>query len=182
MRRLVLGLALFCGALQAAGPSAPPGRFDAAFVETRSIPGFTAPLVSHGRLQFDPAQGMRWEILQPYHYVFEMDGKQAHEELPDGTRRDLDPADTPWLAAVEHIFVSALSGDRSELESYFTVTSTPKAKGESVGLTPKPGPIANAISRIQVTESAPGRPEHLEIFEVSGGHMDIRFTPATTAP
>jgi hypothetical protein len=109
-----------------------------------------------------------------------MNGKQAHEELPDGTRRDLDPDQTPWLAAVEHIFISALSGDRIQLQSYFSVDAKPAGAGDEMTLTPKPGPIANAIKTIEVTESSPGRPQHLEIFETSGGHMDIRFTPRAT--
>jgi hypothetical protein len=108
-----------------------------------------------------------------------MNGKQSHEELPDGTTRQLDPDKTPWLAAVEHIFISALAGDHSDLERYFVVAVTPLAVGERISLTPKPGPMADAIVSIQVTETAPGHPERLEIKETSGGLMDIRFSPVT---
>jgi hypothetical protein len=163
----------------AATTAAPPASFAADFVQTRSLPGFSTPLVSHGDMGYNAARGFHWEITAPYHYLFEMNGKQAHEELPDGSKHDLDPDQTPWLAAVEHIFISALSGDRAQLQSYFNVVSKPAdGGGDELTLTPKPGAIANAISRIEVTESAPGRPQHLEIFETSGGHMDIRFTPA----
>lgn len=167
---------LFTSAVLAT-PALPPASFSASFVQTREVQGFSTPLVSHGNMSYDKARGFHWEITQPYHYLFEMNGKQAHEELPDGTQRDLDPEQTPWLAAVEHIFISALSGDRHELESYFSVESKPSGAGSFLVLAPKAGAIANAIKRIEVTESAPGRPQHLEIFETSGGHMDIRFTP-----
>jgi hypothetical protein len=173
-------LLLSAGTVLAATPGLPPSSFSASFVQTREVPGFGTPLVSHGNMSYDKAKGFHWEITQPYHYVFEMNGRQAHEELPDGTKRDLDPEQTPWLAAVEHIFISALSGDRQELESYFSVDAKPAGAGDQMTLAPKAGAIANAIKRIEVTESAPGRPQHLEIFETSGGHMDIRFTP--TAP
>jgi Outer membrane lipoprotein carrier protein LolA len=180
MRLSLAGLLLAAGAAAAATPALPPASFSASFVQTREVQGFATPLVSHGNMSYDKAKGFHWEINQPFHYLFEMNGKQAHEELPDGTQRDLDPDQTPWLAAVEHIFISALSGDRHELESYFSVESKPTGSGNQLTLTPKPGPIGNAIKRIEVTESAPGRPQHLEIFENSGGHLDIRFTP--TAP
>jgi hypothetical protein len=153
--------------------------FDSTFVQTRNLPGFSTPLISHGSMRFDNVHGFHWEITAPYHYVFEMNGKQAHEELPDGSTRRLDPDQTPWLAAVEHIFISALSGDQTDLERYFAVSVTPLATGERISLTPKPGPMADAIVSIQVTESAPGHPERLEIKETSGGFMDIRFSPAT---
>ncbi|HEY3645795.1 MAG TPA: outer membrane lipoprotein carrier protein LolA [Gammaproteobacteria bacterium] len=180
-KRLTLTTLLFAaGSALAATPALPPASFSASFVQTREVQGFSTPLVSHGNMSYDKAKGFHWEITQPYHYVFEMNGKQAHEELPDGSKRDLDPEQTPWLAAVEHIFISALSGDRRELESYFNVESKPAGTGDQMTLSPKAGAIANAIKRIEVTESAPGRPQHLEIFETSGGHMDIRFTP--TAP
>ena len=172
---LTLTILLFSVAAFAAGPT-PPASFSASFVQTRSLPGFDAPLVSHGNMRYDKRQGFHWEITAPYHYLFEMNGKLAHEQLPDGTQRDLDPDQTPWLAAVEHIFISALSGDRAELEAYFSVVQQPATGGEQLTLTPKPSAIAKAIIRIQVLESGPGQPQHLEIFETSGGHMDIRFT------
>lgn len=178
--KMVIGLpvlTLVAGTVLAAAPALPPARFAASFVQTREVPGFATPLVSRGNMSYDKLKGFHWEITQPYHYLFEMNGKQAHEALPDGTQRDLDPDQTPWLAAVEHIFISALSGDRHELESYFSVESRPAGTGNQLSLTPKAGAIAGAIKRIEVTESAPGRPQHLEIFETSGGHMDIRFTP-----
>ena len=174
--------ALLCGVLMsvtAAGTqvAAAPTAFAADFVQTRSLPGFNTPLVSHGVLRFDPARGFRWEITSPYHYVFEMNGQAASEQLPDGTVRKLDPNQTPWLAAVEHIFVGALSGNASELQRYFQVSVQALAHGRRVTLTPKPGPLTDAIVRIQVLESPPGRPEQLDINESSGGHMQIRFTP-----
>ena len=181
--RALLPLLVLCLA-PLARADAPPAGFAARFVQTRTMPGFDTPIVSRGNMSYDKATGFHWEITRPYHYLFEMNGKQAHEQLPDGTQRDLDPDQTPWLAAVEHIFISALSGDRSKLETYFSVVEKPAAQGEDVTLTPKPGPIAEAIQRIEVEESAPGQPRHLQIFETSGGHMDIRFSPlaATAKP
>ena len=175
---LWLGLAAL--AAQAAD-APPPGDFAADFVQTRTLPGFNARLVSHGKLRVDHMRGFRWEITSPYHYVFEMNGKDADEELPDGTSRHLDPDQTPWLAAVEHIFVSALAGNRTDLERYFTITVTPTAGGQQVLLNPKPGPMASAIVSITVTETSPGHPERLVIAETSGGSMEIRFSPETRA-
>ena len=177
MRTLALFASLLLSASLGQAADVPPAGFAASFVQTRTVPNFDTPIVSRGNMSYDKAKGFHWEITQPYHYLFEMNGKQAREELPDGTKRDLDPDQTPWLAAVEHIFIGALSGDRSQLQAYFSVVQKPSAHGEDLTLTPKPGAIANAISRIEVEESAPGRPQHLQIFENSGGHMDIRFTP-----
>ena len=177
--RVLLSLLALCLASPVRA-DAPPAGFAASFVQTRTVPDFDTPIVSHGNMSYDAAHGFHWEITQPYHYLFEMNGKQAHEQLPDGTQRDLDPDQTPWLAAVEHIFISALSGDRSQLQAYFSVVEKPAAQGRDLTLTPKPGPIAQAIDRIEVEESAPGQPRHLQIFESSGGHMDIRFTPSAS--
>jgi len=179
--RVLTSIVCLCIAT-AVSAEAPPAGFAASFVQTRTVPNFDTPIISRGNMRYDKMQGFHWEITAPYHYLFEMNGKQAHEELPDGTKRDLDPDQTPWLAAVEHIFISALSGDRAELLAYFSVVSTPAADGTHLTLTPKPGAIASAISRIEVEESAPGQPRHLQIFETSGGHMDIRFSPLAAKP
>lgn len=178
--RAMLSLLFLC-AMAARAADSPPASYAADFVQTRSLPGFDTAITSRGNLSYDKARGFHWEITFPYHYLFEMNAGKAREELPDGSQRALDPAQTPWLAAVQHIFVSALSGDQAELAAYFQVAVKPAGEGRQVTLSPKPGAIANAISRIEVTESGPGRPEHLEIFETSGGHMDIRFTPRAAA-
>lgn len=171
----VLGL---WAAPAAADPPDTITRFDSKFVQTRSLPGFSAPLTSHGVMRFDKQHGFHWEITDPYHYVFEMNGAGASETLPDGSVRQLDPAETPWLAAVQHIIVNALSGDRSDLQRYFQVVVTPLPQGERVDLTPRQGPMSEAIVDIRVTESAPGHPQLIEIKETSGDHMDIRFIPS----
>lgn len=173
---LVILLLAGISGVHAAAPAA--GNFQANFVETRTLPGFDTPLISHGRVQFN-AGGFRWEITAPYHYLFEMHGGQAQEQLPDGQVRKFDPAQTPWLIAVKQLLASALSGNRAELQKYFQVETTPQSQGQRVLLAPKPGVLAQAIQGIEVTESAPGHPEQLVIQETGGGRLDIRFTPAT---
>lgn len=173
---------LAAGAVHAATTPRVPAAFSARFVETRTLPGFDTPLVSHGVLRVDAVHGFRWEITAPYHYLFEMDGAEAREQLPDGSVRQLDPEQAPWLAAVEQIFVGALSGNTARLQRYFEVHVQPLARGRQIMLTPRPGPLSRAIARIQVVESAPGRPEQIDIRESSGGSLQLRFTPISPPP
>ncbi|MDE2139744.1 MAG: outer membrane lipoprotein carrier protein LolA, partial [Gammaproteobacteria bacterium] len=175
---------LAAGAAHAATTPRVPAAFSARFVETRTLPGFDTPLISHGVLSVDATHGFRWEITAPYHYLFEMNGAQAREQLPDGSVRQLDPEQAPWLAAVEQIFVSALSGNMAQLQRYFDVHLQPLARGRQITLTPRPGPgpLSQAIARIQVVESAPGRPEQIDIRETSGGSLQLRFTPTGPPP
>ena len=53
------------GARAADAVPATPDHFDSKFVQTRSLPGFSAPLVSHGVMRFDKQHGFYWEITQP---------------------------------------------------------------------------------------------------------------------
>lgn len=175
MKRLLLSMLLLGCATRSWAVDPAAAGFDSRFVQTRKLPGFSTPLVSHGVMRFDPAHGFYWEITDPYRYVFDMDGDAASETLPDGTTRKLDPSQTPWLAAVRHIIVTSLSGDREGLARYFDINVTPLPKGERVDLKPKPGPMAEAILAIHVTESAPGHPLEIAIDETSGDRMDIRF-------
>lgn len=178
LKTWMAALLLACAAPLALAATPPaPSNFAATFVETRTLPGFKQPLTSHGVLRFSRDGGFHWEITKPYHYVFEMHDGKASEVLPDGTRRVLKPGQTPWLKAVQRIFVGALSGNRAQLTHYFHVQVKPLAHGRHVTLTPKPGAMAKVIKRIEVTESAPGQPQRLSIDEASGGHMSIRFTP-----
>lgn len=175
MKRLLLSMLLLCCTVRSWAADPAPAGFDSKFVQTRKLPGFNTPLVSHGVMRFDAAHGFYWEITDPYRYVFDMNGGAASETLPDGTTRKLDPAQTPWLAAVQHIIVTSLSGDREGLARYFEISVAPLPKGERVDLKPKSGPMAEAILAIHVTESTPGHPLEIAIDETSGDRMDIRF-------
>lgn len=165
-----------CSVAVAATPAAPPA-LKLSFVETRTLSGFTTPLISHGVLSVDAAHGFRWEITAPYHYVFEMHGGAAQEQLPDGSVRQLDPEQAPWLAAMEQIFMGAVSGDVAQLQRYFELKIAPLAQGRRITLTPKPGALSQAITQIQVTETATGHPRQIDIRETSGGGMQLRFAP-----
>ncbi len=173
--RAFIVLALMLLATGALAGRAPIRHFESKFVQKRTLPGFDKPIVSRGTLRFSAAGGFHWEVTSPYHYVFEMHDDRAREQLPDGTTRELSADQTPWLKAVEHIFVGALTGDRAELERYFNVEMKQVEAGRKIILTPKPGPMAKRIARITVIASAPGVPERLEIREKSGARMTIRF-------
>jgi hypothetical protein len=174
IRNIVLLLLLL---LSPALYAQPPRTFAADFVQTRTLPGFDQPIVSHGQLRYSAADGFRWEVAKPYHYLFQMRGALAHEQLPDGSERDLRPEQTPWLKIVQQVFVHALAGDQEKLRQYFDLRITPLDAGRRVELTPHAEAMAKVIRRIVVIESAIGEPRQLDIDEAGGGHMDIRFTP-----
>lgn len=151
----------------------PPKSFSARFIETRTLPGFNQPLVSRGQVAFSRVRGVLWEVTAPYHYVFKMGPSGVEEQLPDGSVRRLDAEHAPWLAVVRHIFISALTGDTSDLKHYFDVRITALKVGRRIELNPKPGPMAEAITHISVIEA--GTPQFLRIDEASGGRIDIHF-------
>ncbi len=179
---------LFAVLVSAAGPMAlaaqgNTGIFSARFVETRTLPGFDQPLVSHGNVRVGPGHRFHWEVTAPYHYRFDMHDGTAVEKLPDGTQRTLRPDQTPWLEAVERLFTSALAGNVAALRQHFSVAIKPLGKGRHVTLIPKSGSaMARVVARIEVTENAQGHPSHLVIVDSTGAHMDIRFQPMDTPP
>ncbi|MDE2234181.1 MAG: outer membrane lipoprotein carrier protein LolA [Gammaproteobacteria bacterium] len=154
-----------------------PGKFNSAFMQTRSIPGFKTPLVSYGIVHVDGVHGFRWQVNSPYHYVFLMQGDKAEELQPDGSVRELKAENTPWLEAVQHIFMAAVAGDLSELQNYFHLEITRLASGQQISMTPRTSAMAAAIESIQLIETTPGQPKQLLIREKSGGRIDIRFHP-----
>ncbi len=159
---------------------ASPNGFDSGFIQTRTLQGFKSPLISRGNVRIDKIHGFRWEITSPYHYVFQMNGGSAEEQLPDGSIRELKTENTPWLGAVERVFVGALAGDQNELQKYFNVQVTRIKSGQEILLTPKSASMATAIDSILLTESAPGHPQQLKILEKSGDKIDIRFVPESS--
>lgn len=176
---LLMGLAPAVQALQVSEAAA-ASQFEARFVQNRSLPGFDEPLTSQGIMRFNPDGDFHWEITQPYRYVFAIVDGVAHEELPDGSRRVLQPDETPWLKIVQRIFVQALSGHPDKLKDYFQVHMEELPNGRKLTLEPTSKAMAEVMQRIVVTEDAPGKPRHLVVTEAGGGVMDIRFLPMDT--
>jgi len=161
-----------------------PVSFRAHFTESRTLPGFTQPLVSSGQVAFSRTAGISWEVTAPYHYLLKMTSSGAEEQMPDGTIRRLNTRQDPWLGIVQHIFIGTLTGDLSSLEHYFTIRTTWIKGKRLVVLTPKAGPLNKAIQSIHVTQGRLPVPQYLHIDETSGGLIVIRFfdihlTPVT---
>ncbi|MGH8307747.1 MAG: LolA family protein [Gammaproteobacteria bacterium] len=174
-------LVLTCAASVWAGAAkpdlpTPPEAFTAKFIETRTLPGFDQPLVSHGLATFNRARGVTWEVTSPYHYVFKMNPTGVEEQMPDGSVRHLDAQQAPWLGVVRQVFSGALAGDTSELEQYFDVQVSKLKDGRRIELVPKPGAMSQVIKHISVVEA--GTPQSLRIDEASGGRIEIRFLDA----
>lgn len=148
-----------------------PRIFSADFTQTRSLPGFDAPLVSHGRMRFDRDGTLHWTVNEPYHYEFIMHNGTAHEVLPDGSERDLDTAEAPWLAIIQRVLHAALTEDLNTLSAYFRIKRVP---GRLV-LTPLASALKSHIDRIEVVQNA--APEQITIAEHDGGKVEIRFEP-----
>ncbi|MGD8689000.1 MAG: outer membrane lipoprotein carrier protein LolA [Gammaproteobacteria bacterium] len=161
---ILLTLCVPAGSIAAA-----PADFSADFVQTRSLPGFDVPLVSHGRVHFDREGTLQWTVTRPYHYTFEMAGEQIHETLPDGSQRSLAAEKTPWLATVQHVFRAALTGDRTTLSDYFRIHEA----GNKLVLDPLADSLKGHITRITVVD--PDLPQRITIDEAGGGSIDIRF-------
>ena len=163
------GALCLCAAIGAgAADSAPaaPDHFDSKFVQTRSLPGFNTPLVSHGVMRFDKQHGFYWgdhrslplrvpdergcwprrpcrtaTCTQPLirsRHPGSPHGAAHHRERPVRRRRFRPGALRP----------SHGHGHR------------PLARGERGGPSrPNRVPWEEAITSIQVTESTPGHPE-----------------------
>lgn len=151
----------------------PAAAFHASFTESRTLPGFDKPLLSHGVVDFSRKDGVRWEVTAPYHYLFKMDEKGMQEVLPDGSQRSIDVEHAPWLAVIQRIFMGALAGDAILLGEYFDVDAKDTTGGRDIELAPKVGPMAKAIKHVSVTEG--DAPRSIRIDEVSGGVISIRF-------
>lgn len=176
LRVLLLVVVLAVPALGATPQAPAPGTFDAAFVQQRFLPGLAQPIVNRGRIHVGADGSLRWEVTEPYHYVFAMRGQDAFEILPDGTRRAVDAAGKPWLAVVRQVFAGLLRGDTAELSRYFEVARKPGADGlEQITLKPRAHALADSIDRIEVLADAGNRAHAIDILERSGARVRITF-------
>jgi len=183
----LVGLALLCASVAAAAADVAglqagvQQRLDAApviqgdFEQTRTLKGFSHPLVSRGDFLLARRQGVVWQTRQPFASTLVVTRERLVAQRADGSvATQMDAAREPALRIVNELMFSLLGGDLASLGRRFAVDGELLgAQGWRLSLTPTDAVLAGQFTSIALEGGA--HVDQVRIAERNGEVTQIRF-------
>jgi len=144
------------------------------FTQSRHMAALKNPLTLSGNMAFSRQEGLIWQIAKPYNITYAMTATNVTEILPDGSKRERSARDVPGVGVVGGLLRSMISGDKSLLTQYFTVSAQGSPEAWTLQLFPKTGPMQKAIHHVELAGGE--QMEHVMLQDADGGSTLIRFS------
>jgi len=184
MGRLIAAAALLASA--AAPANAQPAALDqirarldahavvrAEFVQTRTLAALERPLVARGRLLVSRADGVVWQVEQPYRAAYVLQQDSVTEIAADGMRTRRDARDAPAIARVGRILGALVSANATALDNDFHVDAGVTGERWHIVLQPRQSQVAQRLKVIRVNGG--DFVESVRIDEASGDTTQLQF-------
>jgi outer membrane lipoprotein-sorting protein len=128
-------------------------RQEATFVEKRYLSVLDKPLVSSGELSFVPPNRLEKRTLKPKPESLVVDGDVLIVEQSNRRQRRLRLQEHPEISAFVESIRGTLAGDRSALESVYSLELSGSAEQWRLSLVPRQEEMARIISQIRIAGS-----------------------------
>jgi hypothetical protein len=149
------------------------------FVQSRKVKGFRRALVSRGHFTLTRGEGIRWVTTEPFASELVVSPDEVSSRQGDAELFRLGVKE-PATGLVLQLLFASLAGDLEVLTKHFDVEAHVEGCAWSVLLTPKPGLLSRAFSRVELS----GRQyvESVRLVEVSGDETHVTLSNSRPAP
>lgn len=149
----------------------------AEFIQQKQMAAFKKPLVTNGRLVYLRNEGVIWKLEAPIKLAYIMTDRSIVEIGEDGKANVRNAKDVPGIEQVGRVFRSLLGAQSSAVSDLFTVSSTGALAAWQMTLTPKPGPLNQFMTQIQLNGGR--NVDQIFIDETNGDKTTITFRNTT---
>ena len=165
-------VALACGRLD-------PGQIlRGRFVQTRTLQGFTRPLISEGHFVLSPGRGLIWRAEKPFAVTTLISSAGIVQLVQGNETLRLPSSRMPMLGQLYDMLGGAMAGDWHALERDFTVARSGEAQAWQVTLTPRHADNA-AMPFTAINASGGCLVEAVELLKPGGDADRLRFVDQT---
>ncbi|MCM8614100.1 outer membrane lipoprotein carrier protein LolA [Accumulibacter sp.] len=145
----------------------------AEFIQEKRMAAFRKPLQTRGQLTVARDRGVIWQIDAPLKVAYVLADDRVVEIGEDEVAQVRTARDIPGLAQVGTLFRALLGARIDILADLFAVTPEGTLDAWRLTLTPRPGPIAQAIREIRMNGGR--HVEHIRIEETNGDSATLVF-------
>ncbi|EXI65570.1 MAG: lipoprotein chaperone [Candidatus Accumulibacter adjunctus] len=145
----------------------------AEFTQEKRMAAFRKPLQTRGQLTVVRGEGVIWQIDAPLKVAYVLAEDRIVEIGEDGVTQIRAAQDMPGLAQVGALFRALLGARVDVLADLFAVVPEGTLDAWRLTLTPRPGPIAQAIREIRMNGGR--HVEQIRIDEANGDSATLVF-------
>lgn len=151
----------------------------ATFVEKKYIAMLNQPLESSGELSFTAPDKLEKRTLRPKPEAVTMLGDKLLLERSDGRKISVSLSDRPEVSAFVESIRATLSGDRSALERYYTVSLRGSSEQWQLSLTPIQPRMQKIINLIRIGGSR-ALVKNIAFFQADGDRSEMIITSSSS--
>lgn len=122
------------------------------FVQEKSLPNTNRKLKSSGVFVFCD-QGVVWHTKKPVSSVMVVEENRLVQTMPDGKKTVIDGSRNDIFKSSARTISSVFKGDKTSLETFFSVTFSADTKVWKMELQPKDSVMASAMKKIVLSGS-----------------------------
>lgn len=152
------------------------GRFD----QTKTVAGFSRPLLSQGDFLLWRDHGLLWLTRAPFPAQLVLTTQQLSAST-GGSRQQIDTTREPAMKMVNQMFLALMAGNVAALRERFAIQGELIGKtGWRLELTPREAGVAQHLKRIEIAGERHVRRVRLD--EANGDSTSIRFSALSETP
>lgn len=145
------------------------------FTQTTTIPLFTEPVISQGRLLFRKPDSLVWEYATPAAQGLVFSGGRGFRWEEDKSRRvPFATAEDPVAGLIASQMLAWIRFDRTWLEAQYAIR-VEKEEPLSLVLTPKSADMRSVLASLAIRFAGDGIARDILLTEASGGVTEILF-------
>jgi outer membrane lipoprotein-sorting protein len=147
----------------------------ATFVERKYIAMLDKPVESSGELSFFAPDRLEKRTLKPKPETVQLDGNKLTLVRSDGRSMQVSLSDRPEVSAFVESIRATLSGDRTALERYYTVTLDGTAARWQLSLAPLQPRMRKVINQVRIA-GAQAQVKTIEFEQADGDRSEMIIT------
>ncbi len=144
------------------------------FEETQYRFYLDEPLVSRGRMRFEPPATLIREIADPEPMVLTIEANRLIRQTPDGRRREVALSEHPLIGNLAHLLLDLFNGNVADLADRFRVGFASGPGGWSMRLTPRRDRVRQWIKVIRLQGNG-GFVTRIVIVERNDDRTELRL-------
>ncbi|MBY0468044.1 MAG: outer membrane lipoprotein carrier protein LolA [Burkholderiaceae bacterium] len=143
------------------------------FTQTKTVPGFSKPLVSRGDFVLARGCGVLWRTRTPFASELRLTRNEIRATQGGQTSMRLDAAHEPAVRLITTLMFSLLNGDVSGLTDVFELSGSTKGTRWQLLLRPKPGVLPQVLKKVELEGDDFVR--RIQLFEANGDESQIQL-------
>ena len=144
------------------------------FVQTKTLAGFSKPLIARGSFVVSRSRGILWQTDTPFPGLLRLTRGEILQKSGDTVTLKMDAGKEPALRAINNLLFAVLAGDITQLDGIFQLSGEGKSHPWQLLMLPKDSGVAQVLRQVKLQGDS--HVEHVDMIDANGDLTRIDFS------